>query len=48
MEHLLSSVMQIPSKNKWVNNDVIKKDAIDNLSLKDGDQIEIITYAAGG
>ena len=31
-----------------VNSDIIKKENISNATLQDGDQIEIITYAAGG
>ncbi len=31
-----------------INNDIIKKENIGNITLQDGDQIEIITYAAGG
>jgi thiamine biosynthesis protein ThiS len=31
-----------------INNDIIKKETIGNITLQDGDQIEIITYAAGG
>ena len=31
-----------------INNDIIKKNTIENILLKDDDRIEIITYAAGG
>ncbi len=31
-----------------INNSIIKKETINKRSLQDGDQIEIITYAAGG
>ena len=31
-----------------INSDIIKKEKISNIALRDGDQIEIITYAAGG
>ena len=49
---LTALLVEIEADNKpvaiMINGNIIKKENVDNASLQDGDQIEIITYAAGG